>query len=130
MLDGIIKRNNLQKRITGKRLGYQISQLKNQTLSKEEQQELFSMTPLLADLYQAYEQEKKASKCFDFDDLLLQGLELFTKNKDFKKQYHENVRHVLVDEYQDTNIVQHELLKNMTQKGRKTLAIDSLCAVG
>ncbi len=56
--------------------------------------------------------------------------------KHFKKDFQQRVRHILVDEYQDTNIVQHELLKqwrerhSAIQERRKKLAVDSLCAVG
>ena len=43
---------------------------------------------------------------------------------------HQSIDHVLVDEYQDTNVVQHELLKLITQKNNKELAVQSICVVG
>src|SRR5690606_3440467 len=51
------------------------------------------------------------------------------KNDDFRLAHQKRVRHVLVDEYQDTNVVQHRLLK-ATSLEKSTLAIDSVCAVG
>ena len=125
----LLQNRGLQKKITAKQLAYQISQIKNQTINPDAH-DLFSLNPLIRDVYQAYEQEKRASKCLDFDDLLLEVVALFKKNANFRKDFQQRVRHILVDEYQDTNIVQHELLKLMAQTIEKKLAIDSLCAVG
>jgi len=129
ILQDIISRSGLNKKITAKQLSYQISQIKNQTIDPINH-DLYSLNPMVREIYAAYEQEKKASKCLDFDDLLLEVVKIFKKNPEFKKNFQEQTRHILVDEYQDTNIVQHELLKHMAQKDKGALAIDSLCAVG
>jgi len=125
LLQSIIKRNGLQKKITAKNLSYQISLRKNSCLdsSAAPQDQLFEQ------LYLAYEQEKSLSKSLDFDDLLLEVLRLFTNNSVFKNQFQQRVRHILIDEYQDTNVVQHELLKHMALSN-KEFSVDSLCAVG
>jgi ATP-dependent DNA helicase UvrD/PcrA len=112
ILQTIIVKSGLHKKITAKQLAYQISHIKNQTINPDTH-DLFSLNPLIREVYQAYEQEKKASKCLDFDDLLLEVVKLFKKNENFRKDFQQRVRHILVDEYQDTNIVQHELLKLM-----------------
>jgi DNA helicase-2/ATP-dependent DNA helicase PcrA len=129
ILAGIIKRNALHKRVTAKQLSYQISRLKNQSIHPEALQDLKNDQFLYA-IYQAYEQEKRASKCLDFDDLLLEVVRLLKKNAELLDRVHQSIEHVLVDEYQDTNIVQHELLKLLTQKNNKELAIKSICVVG
>lgn len=128
LLSDIIKRNNVNKRMTGKQLAYQISQLKNKALTPEN--EHLKDDQLLQDLYRAYEHEKTLSKCLDFDDLLLTALNLFKKNPGFKKQFQERVTHILVDEYQDTNVVQHELLKHMALNEKLQFNAQSLCVVG
>ncbi len=128
IIKGIIQRNNINKKVTAKQLLYQISFLKNQALTLEEQVG-FVKNPMLQEIFQAYEAEKKASKCLDFDDLLHQGLKLFT-HKQFKERFQHSVRHILVDEYQDTNVVQHALLKSMALKGKGKLAAESICVVG
>lgn len=128
LLTSIVKHHNVQKHITTTHLGYQISHMKNHDIDPKAK-EFTRDNQLLAQLYCAYEEEKKHSKCLDFDDLLLYGLQLFAKNKEFKAAFQENVRHVLVDEYQDTNVVQHQLLKHIAKQGH-TFAIDSLCVVG
>ncbi|MGE0010020.1 MAG: ATP-dependent helicase [Candidatus Babeliales bacterium] len=127
MLQGIIKRAFLEKRLTAKSLGYQISNIKNHVAL--DPQNIGHIDPFIYQLYQAYEKEKEASKCIDFDDLLLKVHYLFSKNKEFRYTQQNQVRHLLVDEYQDTNLVQHALLKHMALD-ESTFAIDSLCAVG
>lgn len=129
ILQHIIAKSGLHKKMTAKQLAYQISQIKNQSIDASNH-DLYALNPLIRDVYTAYEQEKKASKCLDFDDLLLETVKLFKKNQMFKKNFQEATRHILVDEYQDTNIVQHELLKQMAQTNKQKLAVDSLCAVG
>lgn len=81
------------------------------------------------ELYNAYESQKRVSNYFDFDDLLYKTYHLFDTNPTFQIQHQNRHRHVLVDEYQDTNTIQHELLKKMTLiNGNVT--VDSVCAVG
>lgn len=123
----ILKKNNLQKRFTEKNIAYQISHIKNCSISPDTAVSRYN-DPLFYDIYQSYEQEKRISKCLDFDDLLIHTLALF-KQPSFKTIHQNQIRHILVDEYQDTNIVQHELLKSMSLFNNE-LTIDSLCAVG
>ncbi len=80
-------------------------------------------------IIQTYEHEKTVAKCLDFDDLMLDVLTLFKKNSAFKQKHLSRVKHILVDEYQDTNLIQHALLQEMTSE-EKTFAINSLCVVG
>ena len=128
MLHDIIQRHAAQKQITAKKLAYQISHITNQKI--DESGDVYENNRLLYDLHMAYEHEKRLSKCLDFDDLLLHTRTLFTNNKEFRANFQQTVRHLLVDEYQDTNKVQHELLKLIAQDSNKDFAIDSLCAVG
>jgi DNA helicase II / ATP-dependent DNA helicase PcrA len=129
MLQAILQRNGLQKQFTAKNVAYQISQMKNHTVDPAHPATEQFTHPMLVDIYNAYETEKKASKALDFDDLLLETLRLFKKNNIVKNKFQEKIRHILVDEYQDTNSVQHELLKAMALSDN-ALAIDSVCAVG
>ncbi len=129
MIKNILQRCGLHKQIAPKTAAYQISQMKNHTADPGQLPKEHLLNPLLEDVYQAYETEKRASKCLDFDDLLLEALRLFKQHRDFKKDFQEQISHILVDEYQDTNIVQHELLKQMAKRN-KQLAVESICAVG
>lgn len=128
ILQGIISRNGLNKKITAKQLAYQISQIKNQSLHGVQYD--LANNQLIEEIYRAYEHEKSLSKAFDFDDLLVQTVSLIKKNPIFRKSLQKKVRHLLVDEYQDTNIVQHELLKYIALDEGSRFSIDSLCVVG
>ncbi|KKQ02838.1 MAG: ATP-dependent DNA helicase PcrA [candidate division TM6 bacterium GW2011_GWE2_36_25] len=112
------------KKIQPRQALYQISTLKNNLLNQQET----LIDPTVQELYNLYEHEKRLSNCLDFDDLLIKALELFS-SKNFKTAHQNHIRHVLVDEYQDTNVVQNELLKEMCLDKKKFI-IDSLCAVG
>lgn len=123
----ILQKHGLHKQLNVNAVAHQISQLKNSNGDRVRMLQEHS-NPLFAQIYQAYEQEKKLSHCLDFDDLLLETLALFN-NSVFTSQMHARVRHILIDEYQDTNVVQHEFLKKMSLT-QGTLSADSVCAVG
>jgi DNA helicase-2/ATP-dependent DNA helicase PcrA len=129
IITGILARNNLTKKTSPQNISYRISGIKNKLVNPSDAYAQYAHDPLFAQIYQAYEQERIASRCFDFDDLLLEGLKLF-KNPGFQTAFQQTVRHVLIDEYQDTNVVQHELLKRMAKDSDKEFALDSICVVG
>ncbi len=129
LIKAILQRNNLHKQFTARSVSYQISQMKNHTIDPNKSAQHYLINPLLFDLYQTYEKEKQASKCLDFDDLLLEAFQLFKKNRTLKKSEQKRIKHILVDEYQDTNVIQHALLKQMATRN-KQLIVESICAVG
>ena len=123
----IITKNALTKYVTASQACYQLSTYKNNLLTKQAE----DLVPqFIREIHREYEVEKAAAHCFDFDDLLIQGLNLFSKNADFRKIFQKRVRHLLVDEYQDTSVVQHQLLQYMALDANNKFTIDSLCAVG
>ncbi len=75
-------------------------------------------------LYRAYQERLKTLNAADFGDLLLEGLRLFREQPDILAQYQNRFRFMLVDEYQDTNVVQYLWLRLLAQ-GRH-----NLCCVG
>ncbi len=79
--------------------------------------------PLVEKVALLYEQRKEESNALDFDDLLLRWLELFQEHPAVKDQYLERFAHILVDEFQDTNIIQARLVDHFAGAA-------SLCAVG
>jgi DNA helicase-2/ATP-dependent DNA helicase PcrA len=128
LLKKIIKKNSLEKQISATNMSYQVSKMKNQV--EVNRTEEFCRNPIFKEIFLAYESEKSAAHSFDFDDLLLTALKIFKEKKEFKKKFQSRIKHILVDEYQDTNSVQHELLKEMGLDKDKNFALDSLCAVG
>jgi DNA helicase-2/ATP-dependent DNA helicase PcrA len=65
----------------------------------------------MIDLYGRYERACAAASLVDFGELLLRSLELLRDNEQLLRQYRERFRHVLVDEFQDTNAIQYRWLK-------------------
>jgi DNA helicase II / ATP-dependent DNA helicase PcrA len=75
-------------------------------------------------LYAAYQKRLKELNACDFGDLLLEGLRLFLENPDVLAEYHAKFRYILVDEYQDTNVVQYLWLRLLAQGS------PNICCVG
>ena len=69
----------------------------------------FNPQPVL----ELYEQRKQEHKAFDFADLLYVPCVLFARFDDLKEKYRQRFRHILVDEYQDTNTAQYVFLMNL-----------------
>lgn len=65
-------------------------------------------------VYERYEERLRASNAVDFDDLLLWAVRLFEQNPNVREAYGRRFEHVLVDEFQDTNVSQYELLKHIS----------------
>lgn len=127
----ILKKHDLDKRVNLKQILYTISSYKNRNATGTNFDDGDSASIYkFHEIYNAYEQEKRLSKCLDFDDLLVYTLKLFQENKEFKAKFQSIVRHVLVDEYQDTNTIQNELLRHMVLDTNQKLSADSICAVG
>lgn len=130
LLQSIIKEKGMDKLFNAKQLLSFFSTLKmNEILNQELPVWNMHHYRQLIELYRAYEQQKKLSNYLDFDDLLYKTYEIFNKDTKFHTQHLQNHRHILVDEYQDTNVIQHALLKKMTLD-EKNMAVDSVCAVG
>jgi DNA helicase-2/ATP-dependent DNA helicase PcrA len=86
--------------------------------------------PLFQEIAAAYEREKSRSHAYDFDDLMLATLDLLRKHPEVVTHLQKTVRHLLVDEYQDTNQIQHELLKRLAFDASGRMCLESVCAVG
>ncbi len=82
----------------------------------------------VASLYAAYQRRLARQNAIDFDDCILLPLRLFDEHPDVRDGYLARWRHVLVDEYQDTDRAQYALLQALT--GREDGAPRSLFAVG
>ncbi|MBR0424090.1 UvrD-helicase domain-containing protein [Candidatus Saccharibacteria bacterium] len=90
-----------------------ISSEKNQGNSPEsyEAKAYYPNQLKIAQVFKAYETAKKENGALDFDDLLLKTLELFAKNLKVRKKWQDKFEHIMIDEYQDTNMVQYQLIK-------------------
>lgn len=78
----------------------------------------------LAELYERYEKVLKKNNAMDFDDLILRAVQLLENNPDILTHYQDRFRYLMVDEYQDTNLLQYKLVKMLA--GRR----GNICVVG
>ena len=72
--------------------------------------------PQVAHIYNRYMERCRQANAMDFDDLLVHTFLLFKHHEDVRQKYVERFRYVLVDEYQDTNLVQQEIVLQLTQQ--------------
>jgi DNA helicase-2/ATP-dependent DNA helicase PcrA len=105
---------------------YSISGAKNELLGEKQFQEqahgLWQET--VAKIYMHYQENLMKNNALDFDDLINKLHELFRDNKEVLKKYQDRFFHILVDEYQDTNLAQYTLIKMLASANR------NICVVG
>lgn len=70
-----------------------------------------------------YQQRKREMDVMDFDDLLINGLRLLKECPDVREFYQEQFQHILVDEYQDTNMLQAKIVDILASKNRNVMAV-------
>lgn len=74
-------------------------------------------------VYSEYQKRLIASNAVDFDDILVYTTKLFDENPSVKDKYAQRFRHVLVDEFQDTNLAQYELVKHLASHHRNIFCV-------
>ncbi|MDR2074383.1 MAG: UvrD-helicase domain-containing protein [Oscillospiraceae bacterium] len=77
----------------------------------------------VGEIYDLYQKRLKAAGAMDFDDLIFNTLELFSKYPEVRQSYSERFHYVLVDEYQDTNMAQHLFIQKLVDKKDGNLCI-------
>ncbi len=114
------------KRFEPKKVRWAISNAKNQGWMPEqlEADAGGQRGRLMAETYRRYRRALAANNALDFDDLLLFPVQLLRQNEQIRHYWHGRFRHVLVDEYQDTNRTQYDLIKLLVTDGRDPDAYD------
>ena len=104
------------KRYPARSLATQISNLKNELVTPDAWIDKASTPPekTLADVYRRYQTRLHEAHALDFDDLIMRTVELLQGFPDIADHYRRRFRHVLVDEYQDTNHAQYMLVRELT----------------
>jgi DNA helicase-2/ATP-dependent DNA helicase PcrA len=74
-------------------------------------------------VYERYQEQLDLSNAVDFDDLLMKVVQLFEKHKDVLDKYQNRYLHLLVDEFQDTNVTQYKLIKMIGAKHRNACVV-------
>jgi DNA helicase-2/ATP-dependent DNA helicase PcrA len=105
------------KRYPARSLTSQISNLKNELVTAPMWADKASTAPekVLAQAYARYQQRLGEAHALDFDDLIMSTVVLLQNHPDVAEHYRRRFRHVLVDEYQDTNHAQYMLVRELTR---------------
>ena len=85
---------------------------------------------VVADVYAIYQRRLQQANAMDFDDLILKTVEVLQKYPEAKARLRSRFKHVLVDEYQDTNHAQYILVKELVGNAQEGLPPAELCVVG
>jgi DNA helicase-2/ATP-dependent DNA helicase PcrA len=120
------------KRYSARSLAVQISNLKNELVPAEDAagRATNDFERRVAEVYGVYQARLTQANAFDFDDLIMRTVELLQAFPDVAEYYRRRFRHVLVDEYQDTNHAQYMLVRELVGTGESGLEPGELCVVG
>jgi DNA helicase-2/ATP-dependent DNA helicase PcrA len=125
------------KRFPARGLAAQVSNLKNELIGPEEAAAKASgpQQRTVAEAYALYQQRLSEAQALDFDDLIMRTVHLLQQHPHVAEAYRRRFRHVLVDEYQDTNHAQYTLVKELVGDGRpgpdgEGVPAGELCVVG
>ncbi|WEB40885.1 DNA helicase PcrA [Streptomyces yunnanensis] len=120
------------KRFPPKSFSAKISNLKNELIDEE----TFAGTAAdgfektLAQAYAMYQARLREANALDFDDIIMTTVHLLQAFPDVAEHYRRRFRHVLVDEYQDTNHAQYTLVRELVGPGTDDMLAAELCVVG
>ncbi len=103
-----------------------ISNAKNQMIDPDEFEASanYPYQKNVAKVYRKYEEMRKNAGALDFDDLLLDGVRLLRDAPDIRNKWRTNFKHILIDEYQDTNAAQYQIVKLLINDDQ------NICVVG
>ncbi|MGH3913087.1 MAG: DNA helicase PcrA [Pseudonocardiaceae bacterium] len=120
------------KRYPARTLATQISNLKNELIAPLAAAAAASddLQRRVAEVFAAYQRRLASSNALDFDDLIMRTVELMAGFPDVAEHYRRRFRHVLVDEYQDTNHAQYVLVRELVAPVAEGQPPAELCVVG
>ena len=121
------------KRFTPKMVAARISDAKNELIGPARYAETAGKDPvsrIVAEVYVEYDKRMRASNALDFDDLIMRTVDLLRENPLIAEHYHRRFRHILVDEYQDTNHAQYVLVRALVGDGSDGVTPAELTVVG
>ncbi len=124
----VLKELNISERMLSPREALSIiSRYKNDDISPEQLEKRstgYYIDKQRIAIYKTYQKSLFEKNAMDFDDILTETLRLFREHTHVLEHCQRQFTHILVDEYQDTNVVQYELIRLLAEKSR------NLCVVG
>ncbi|MFE9169929.1 DNA helicase PcrA [Streptomyces kebangsaanensis] len=120
------------KRYPPKSFSAKISNLKNELIDEEDfaARATDGFEKTLAQAYALYQSRLREANALDFDDLIMTTVNLLRAFPDVAEHYRRRFRHVMVDEYQDTNHAQYALVRELVGAAEDGLPPAELCVVG
>ncbi|MGV0027365.1 DNA helicase PcrA [Phormidesmis priestleyi] len=118
--DIVINQLNLDdKKFDPRSVRFAISNAKNKGWSPQdlEQEQPNFKGRVIANVYSMYQDKLAENNALDFDDLILIPVKLLRQNEQIRAYWHKRFRHILVDEYQDTNQTQYDLVQLLATNG-------------
>lgn len=114
------------KQIKPRAVSSAISNAKNELVSPEEfaNTSHYPFQQAVAKIYALYEKMRMEAGALDFDDLLIETVRLFRDQPEVRKKWRAQFKHILIDEYQDTNAAQYAIVKSLVGDDR------NICVVG
>ena len=100
-----------------------ISQAKNELKGPNEYPNRSYADEVVRRIYESYQEVLRRSGGLDFDDLIMKLVELFNTDEEALAKWRDRFRHVLVDEYQDTNRAQYVLVNQLAQEHRNVVVV-------
>ncbi|AEM87966.1 DNA helicase PcrA [Streptomyces violaceusniger] len=120
------------KRFPPKSFSAKVSNLKNELIDEETfaGQATDGFEKTLAEAYAMYQARLREANALDFDDIIMTTVNLLQAFPDVAEHYRRRFRHVLVDEYQDTNHAQYTLVRELVGTDTEETTAAELCVVG
>jgi DNA helicase-2/ATP-dependent DNA helicase PcrA len=120
------------KQLTPRAIANFISNLKSELVDAESfaQKAENEQEKTIAEIYREYDRRLTRANAFDFDDLIGASVALLQLFSEVKEKYRRKFKHVLVDEYQDTNHAQYILIKELVGDATDEISQAELCVVG
>jgi len=100
-----------------------ISRAKNEMIPPEAYRPDSYFGEIVRRVYEQYQQRLRAGNGLDFDDLLMETVRLFREHPEVLARYQERYHHILVDEFQDTNMAQYILLRQLAARHRNLFVV-------
>ena len=118
LIKRMLKAHNVDdEKYPAKALMYFINNAKDQGLRASQVEAYDPIERRMVELYELYDQQCQREGVVDFAELLLRSYELLSRNTPLRHHYQMRFRHILVDEFQDTNDLQYNLLKLLAGQG-------------
>jgi DNA helicase-2/ATP-dependent DNA helicase PcrA len=120
----LLKRLNIDdEKYPAKNLMYFINSAKDQGLRAKDIEANDDYNRKFVELYQAYDDQCQREGVVDFAELLLRSYELLSRNQPLREHYQSRFKHILVDEFQDTNDLQYKWLKLLAGQQSAVFAV-------